>query len=113
MKRFIIITLLLSIVLTGCSNKSSETKTTESTSDITSTEVIETQRLMPDIPDSDFGGYTFRILARGENAGDWVNYDIESEGLNGDVVNDNVYNRNLKVGEKLNIKIKHERVNGV
>ena len=111
MKRFTALALLFALILTSCG---SGTQVPETSDDAvsTSTDTAETQRLMPDIPDSDFEGYNFRILARGSNAGDWANYDLESEGTNGDVVNDNVYSRNLTVEDKLKIKITHERVNG-
>ena len=118
MKRSVSLTaLLLGMTLTmaqfSCGNSTgTENGTTDEPPASTSEEITGTKRLEPDIPESDFDGYTFRILARGSNAGDWTNYDLESEGTNGDVVNDNVYNRNAKVEDKLKIKIKHERVNG-
>lgn len=111
MKRFTALALLFALILTSCGSGTTDPETSEDAVS-TSTDTTGTQRLMPDIPDSDFEGYNFRILARGSNAGDWANYDLESEGTNGDVVNDNVYSRNLKVEDKLRIKITHERVNG-
>ena len=51
----------------------------------------------PDIPEMDFGGDSYRILG----------YDtcIFTEGLNGEVINDAVFNRNLQTESRFNLKI--------
>lgn len=103
----------MTLALISCGETAPETDDTpEKTTESMSESVTETERLKPDIPESDFSEYQFTVLARGSNAGDWANYDIESDGINGDIVNDNIYERNAKVEELLNIKIKHEKVNG-
>ena len=64
--------------------------------------------ILPNLPDEDFGGYTFRVVSRGD---DWHAYpahsrDIISSDENvGDTINDAVYERNLAVEEQFNIKI--------
>ena len=72
--------------------------------DITRTE----EEIQPDLPDADFNGATFTFLTR-----DWgdANHlsttirDVYAEGMNGEVINDAVYERNLYVSEKYNVII--------
>ena len=73
----------------------------------------------PDLTGVDFGGEEFWILAP---PNDQVNFFwsvvdgdefILSEGLNGEVVNDAVFNRNLKIEEALNIKIRKQESTSV
>lgn len=70
--------------------------------------VPESGQLLPDLPVSDYGGYEFRILVR-EDASisgmDDFTSDLIAEEFNGDVVNDAVYTRNLKIQNDYNIKI--------
>lgn len=71
----------------------------------------ETTRLMPDLPEADYGGYVFRVV-HWEMAG-WESracIDIYAEAENGDTINDAVYERNLAVGEKYNFSISLENV---
>ena len=69
-----------------------------------------TERVYPNLEAKDFGGYEFTFLIRGVDSlgADWVEWahrDIFAEEINGDVINDAVYNRNAKIEEKYNIKI--------
>jgi len=69
-----------------------------------------TERLYPELEAKDFGGYEFTFLVRGvESLGadwvEWVQRDIVADEVNGDVINDAVYNRNTKIEDKYNIKI--------
>ena len=69
---------------------------------------IEEERIYPDLPAQDFGGYEFSFLTRTINDIDWAEWDhrdLFSEELNGDIINDAVYNRNQKIEEKYNITI--------
>ena len=68
----------------------------------------------PDIPELDYGGKEFRILAPHADQV-WFYWSIlegdeflYSDGLNGEVVNDAVFGRNLKLEEKFNIKIRKQ-----
>ena len=66
-------------------------------------------RLYPDLPAKDFGGYEFKFLSREWiNVVDWEEWnhrDLAAEELNGDIINDSVFNRNKKIEEKYNIII--------
>ena len=71
----------------------------------------ETTRLMPDLPEADYGGYVFRV-SHWEHPG-WESracHDIYAEAENGETINDAVFARNLVVGEKYNFSISLENV---
>ena len=64
------------------------------------------ERIYPDLPAKDFGGYEFTFLSRTIDNVDWVEWnhrDLTAEEENGDVINDAVFLRNSKIGEKYNI----------
>ena len=54
-----------------------------------------------DLPEEDFGGYNFRMYYFGETFGD----EICPEEISGDVIMDAVYERNMAVEERFNVKI--------
>ncbi|MCL1794787.1 MAG: hypothetical protein FWG34_13070 [Oscillospiraceae bacterium] len=68
------------------------------------------ERLDPDLPEKDFGGYNFTFFAhRIDYIGDWVGdgdpRELVSEEENGEPINDMVYKRNLAIKEKYNVNI--------
>ena len=102
----------MTLTLISCGETASEVDDTpEKTTESMSESVTEIERLKPDSPESDFNEYQFTVLARGSDTAGWANYDIESDGINGDIVNDNIYERNAKVEELL--KEKEAEVMGV
>ena len=66
----------------------------------------ETEKIVPDLPDSDFGGYEFRVLTRGDTNIYFISRDIFAENITGDAINDAVFNRNIAVESKYNFTIK-------
>ncbi|MCL1793005.1 MAG: hypothetical protein FWG34_03960 [Oscillospiraceae bacterium] len=65
-------------------------------------------KVYPDLEPKDFGGYEFTFLTRTIQNVDWVEWDhrdLSSEELNGDIINDAVFNRNKKIEEKYNVAI--------
>ncbi|MBR4961332.1 MAG: hypothetical protein IKY52_10580 [Clostridia bacterium] len=95
--------LLASSALTACGEK--ETETDASADTAVQTEPVETEpRLLDDLPDDiDLGGWNVNVLsgAHPEVCKD----EICVEEMTGDVINDAVYNRNLAVENRLNIKL--------
>jgi len=83
---------------------------TDAVSDTTAETTAET-KLVADVPDKDYNGYTFRVLARGTKSS-WGNYDISTDSANGEVINDAVFKRNGIIEEKFNVKIVHEKIDG-
>ena len=97
--------------------KSEETTTEKAAegADASSGAEQTTEREYPEIEAKDFGGYEFVFLVRGvDSLGadwvEWVHRDIFAEEVNGDVINDAVYNRNSKIEEKYNITISQTSV---
>jgi len=116
MKRLtaIILALLLAMpaALTGCaestenSDKPAETQGT--TAQDPSGEAVsdETARLYADVPaDSNFDGYEFTVLSGSNSEYSIVQNDFYAEEVTGEPINDARYNRNITVGDKLNVKI--------
>lgn len=101
----IVCMLVISIVITSCSDnadgKSTHVTTNNEISDDTTAdlELIES----PDIPDNaNFDGHEFVILL----TGNWTFNDFEATEINGDLINDEIFMRNSTIEEKYNIKIK-------
>lgn len=59
------------------------------------------------LPAADYGGTPFNVLCR-----DYKVYEIWTESLDGEVVNDALYERNSRVGELFNTEIRHTPVPG-
>ena len=63
----------------------------------------------PDLPEMDFGGAEIKFLVKEEGGvGRWTSVEIAVEELNGEVINDAVYMRNIIIEEKYNTKIRQE-----
>ena len=91
---------------------SQETLPTEDELDFDSMTFIERlshsrTQISDDLPDADYEGYAFRVghLYFPDEPNHMYNLDWLAEDLNGDVLNDAVYNRNLTVEERFNIDL--------
>lgn len=65
------------------------------------TESDSRDQISDNLPDKDFGGAEFRISCMSKYSS-----EMDVDQLNGDVCNDAVYNRNRKIEDRFNIKIK-------
>ncbi len=95
--------LLAAALLTGCGN-STATVETESTI-ATEAAVTETETTDPyadDLPEMNYEGYTFTIHSQSRT---WYHGSWTTEEATGEVLNDAIYNRNLKVAERFNIQL--------
>ncbi|MCL2776022.1 MAG: extracellular solute-binding protein, partial [Oscillospiraceae bacterium] len=127
MKKIIALFLVLTLVCTtliSCNssnkNNTSGTGDSNSTTDPNATAApgeTTTERIDPNLPSEDYGGYTFTVLAHEEPSDDWVSPDPREitaqiddstgqEVENGDPINDAVYKRNATLEEKYNINFK-------
>ncbi len=100
--------LLLISVLASCGEAENEAAvTTQSTAETVETEIVTTEapKLEPDLPERDFEGYEFRVLTRGVNNVHWKSKDIYTPEQNGEALNDAVFERNSKIGEKYNFSV--------
>lgn len=109
MKKTICLMLLCAMLCTaaGCASNDKGAETTNSpdtTADTTPAET-ETTKILPDLPERDFEGYTFRGMTKGTASSHWYSRDFYAEEITGEAINDAVYNRNATVGEKYNFKM--------
>ncbi|MBR5445646.1 MAG: hypothetical protein IKV57_05965 [Clostridia bacterium] len=103
MKKITALLLLISMLagMTACGNSAEETTANVADDTAAQTEAADTA-LKPDIPDADLDGYNFRVYTRDTDHHIKEVYALE---LTGEVVNDAVYQRNLNVEEKYNVKL--------
>ncbi|HHX53464.1 MAG TPA: hypothetical protein GX704_01010 [Clostridiales bacterium] len=99
-----ILSVLLVILLVSCGGPSGSPSGADTAADVTADAVIaETETdIYADLPKSDFGGYEFRIL---NNISNFAMTTMFAEELNGEPVNDAIYNRNALVEQDLNINM--------
>lgn len=94
----IAIILLLS-VLASCAGET--TGGIETTSPVAEAAAEETE-LSDDLPEANFEGYVFRVYSRNNR---WFHGRITVDELDGEVLNDAIYNRNLKICQRFIIEI--------
>lgn len=107
----LILFILMFIIACGDTENKNISQSEESTEN--STTIIDNKpiEVKLDLPDSlDFEGVSFNILACDES----VPYTyIELPEQDGDILNDSIYERNMLVEEKLNVKFNLTTVNGI
>ncbi len=113
MKRTITILLLAAMLTaTSCGNTTTET-TGETTADggntnVETTAETEDPAALDELPtDIQYDGYTFTILSHDhpDTAIAWKVADIYTEELNGERINDAVYERNLAMADRFNVEV--------
>ena len=100
-----ILLLLIAALLTGCGS-TPEAGSDTTTSDTTTADVTTEVTLFSDLPTGDFGGYTFKILGL-DNESEATYVQMTAEEMNGEIINDVVFERNRKIEDELNIKISY------
>jgi len=92
----------------ACTDQAGDDETTPvlGTSEESSSEEVTTQDNLPEL---DFGKEEIRFISRNS---DWVRGEIAVEEQSGDLINDAIFNRNIAVEERLNIKIKNYEITG-
>ena len=107
MKRISTLALALLLLLSSCGGAVDETdaaadttaaETTAETGPLT--EMEKRALVQDDLPDKDFGGMQFRISTK-----KGMLYEIDAEELTGDLLNDALYDRNLRIEERFNVEI--------
>ena len=95
-----------SVLSCGDSGKTDPSVTTAADNDqLTEAGEEVTTQLKPDLPEQDFGGYSFRVLTKGAFNTHWTSRDIYAAEATGDPINDAVYERNMRVMEKYNFSV--------
>ncbi len=107
-KTLCIITLLIGLLLSqSCSNNTDNTSNKSNSDNTTvNSSVSETEQeteLVPSIPEKDMNGKVFKIATPGWGGFTPLNFiDIVSDELNGEVLNDATYNRQIDIQTKYN-----------
>ena len=107
MKRISTLALALLLLLSSCGGVTEETEAAADTSAVETeaetgplTEMEKRALVKDDLPDKDFGGMQFRISTKKGTL-----YEIDAEELTGDLLNDALYDRNLRIEERFNVEI--------
>ena len=108
MKRSILILLLFALLLSAVVSCGSTVENTPAgTTDTQSaTEPEETEAPgipEPDLPQKDYGGADFTILAHMGESASYKELFIAADTMDGEIVNDTVFNRNILIEDKFNI----------
>ncbi len=111
---FLLVTLMTFPTFLSCSNSTqnnsnsptSDSSQTSSSSDSAETSISDAEQYAPDIPELDFQGEIFRFITRDDSMHSYSVHtrDLMANELNGEVINDVVYQRNNKIEEKYNVK---------
>jgi hypothetical protein len=103
--------LLASLIFTAACSSPSE-KNTEDTSDSTTETTSETTTAAitvprgPSLPDTKYDGKAFRVLVRTFGDTDpWLTNEVMVEELNGEIINDSIFERTAAVEARFNIEI--------
>lgn len=104
MRKQILSILLCALLLTSCGNTTLETNS-ETDADLHPEETATITEGYYGLEAQDFGGVTFTIANREKSANynAHPNPELDAPELNGEALNDGIYNRNLKLQEKYNI----------
>ena len=96
--------LLMSLILSAsCGSAPSDPVAGEETTSAETTTAEET--IEPDLPDTKWEGYQFRVLTKGDTNVHWKSKDIAATEENGDVINDAVYKRNMKIYDRFGVEM--------
>lgn len=114
MIRISVFLLIVSLILTvslSCGDSATTVLETvpEDTHAETADEKSDEEKLsdiLASLPDEDYDGYAFKILTREESASPyWFTRDVFSAGIDGEPINDAVYQRNSLLEDKYNITV--------
>ncbi len=97
--------LLASLILTACGETASPSSGTAAPDSSVPDSPASTEPINEKLPDRDFGGHEFSIIATDEVGTIRYSYEIDADELNGDAMNDAVFKRNQLVEERFNVKI--------
>ncbi|MCL2518018.1 MAG: hypothetical protein FWF15_05590 [Oscillospiraceae bacterium] len=107
---FLIIFMLAVFIVSCGDNNSKSGNETESGKPGEETIAPEAEKtlfdVMKELPERNFEGYEFIIITREEANIYWYTRDVFSAGSDGEPINDAVYERNMLLEERYNIKIK-------
>lgn len=98
MKKILIIFIICTMIVSGCAQPNTETS--DNTVTVATEAVSETTVLSDNLPETDYDGYSFRMLIRNDKG--WIE-DMYAAELSGDIMNDAIFQRNASVGERFGV----------
>ena len=104
-KRRFVSVLLACLTLASCGSGSVVNDTSVTDSDSTEPEVTM-DPIYADLPTGNFGGQTVRFL--GECGSNWAIIQLSSDEINGEIINDRMYEADRLIEQKLNVKIESD-----
>lgn len=104
-KRRFVSALLACLTLASCGSGSVVDDTSVTDSDSTEPEVTM-DPIYADLPTGDFGGQTVKFL--GECGSNWAVIQLSSDEINGEIINDRMYEADRLIEQKLNVKIESD-----
>ena len=104
-KRRFVSALLACLTLASCGSGSVVDDTSVTDSDSTEPEVTM-DPIYADLPTGDFGGQTVKFL--GECGSNWAIIQLSSDEINGEIINDRMYEADRLIEQKLNVKIESD-----
>lgn len=104
-KRRFVSALLACLLLASCGSGAVVNDTSVTDSDSTEPEVTM-DPIYADLPTGDFGGQSVRFL--GECTTDWAIVELSSDEINGELINDRMYEADRLIEQKLNVQIESE-----
>lgn len=104
-KRRFVSALLACLTLASCGSGSVVNDTSVTDSDSTEPEVTM-DPIYADLPTGNFGGKTVRFL--GECGSNWAIIQLSSDEINGEIINDRMYEADRLIEQKLNVKIESD-----
>lgn len=105
-KNTLLLCIAASLLLASCGTTAPLTDDPAVPQDTQTETAAETEDIYdPHLPDADYGGYEFTFAVRGDGsgAGAWHSTDLTSDGLNGDVLNDAIFERTSFIEDKYNV----------
>lgn len=104
-KRRFVSVLLACLTLASCGSGSVVNDTSVTDSDSTEPEVTM-DPIYADLPTGDFGGQSVKFL--GECGSNWAIIQLSSDEINGEIINDRMYEADRLIEQKLNVKIESD-----
>lgn len=106
-QRSLSVMLLLAILASASCGEGVEDDSAETTAQDT-TAAVETLPYGYVYPEENYNGYEFSFLNTATQS--WANVAIAPEEMNGDLINDALYQRNERIGSRYNVKIKEYNI---
>ena len=98
--------LLLSGTFASCGSNDDAEVTQSSETTVTEETAAETEVLTDGLPEVDMNGFEFSVYNNSMLKMTWTNTKLDAEEMDGDVLNNAIYNRNRSVEERFNCTIK-------